>query len=137
MDRLAVTLIHLRHNLPHAMPALLYNVDPSTVTSGGPQGRRGTPLPTDLDQRDAVRRLLRRTARSVTRRAPAPEFRNFARARGYDHTPPAPRPHRQHRLTRRSGLRARGVRMAITAASRRTATPSRQCSCRRTCSVPP
>ncbi|WP_444960885.1 helix-turn-helix domain-containing protein [Nocardiopsis sp. M1B1] len=32
VDRLVATLIHLRHDLPHAVPGLLFNVDRSTTT---------------------------------------------------------------------------------------------------------
>ncbi|MET9567475.1 transposase family protein, partial [Streptomyces tauricus] len=32
VDRLVATLIHLRHDLPHAMLGLLLGVDPSTIT---------------------------------------------------------------------------------------------------------
>ncbi|MFI0982031.1 transposase family protein [Streptomyces sp. NPDC021093] len=34
VDRVIVTLIHLRHDLPHAVLALLFDVDRSTVTRG-------------------------------------------------------------------------------------------------------
>lgn len=32
MDRLVATLIHLRHDLPHAVLAVLFGVDRSTLT---------------------------------------------------------------------------------------------------------
>ncbi|MFH8393951.1 transposase family protein [Streptomyces sp. NPDC018036] len=40
MDRLVATLIHLRHDLPHAVLALLYEVDRSTVTRAVGEVRR-------------------------------------------------------------------------------------------------
>ncbi|WP_411093670.1 helix-turn-helix domain-containing protein, partial [Streptomyces sp. 049-1] len=40
VDRLVATLIHLRHDLPHAVLALLYEVDRSTVTRAVGEVRR-------------------------------------------------------------------------------------------------
>lgn len=40
VDRLVVTLIHLRHDLPHAVLALMYGVDRSTVTRAVGEVRR-------------------------------------------------------------------------------------------------
>ncbi|MFE2940914.1 transposase family protein, partial [Streptomyces sp. NPDC059255] len=40
VDRLVATLIHLRHDLPHAVLALLYEVDRSTMTRAIGEVRR-------------------------------------------------------------------------------------------------
>ncbi|GGV59369.1 transposase [Streptomyces spectabilis] len=50
VDRLVATLIHLRHDLPHAVLAVLFGVDRSTVTRGlgevrGLLARRGCAVP--------------------------------------------------------------------------------------------